>query len=65
MLRAGGKLSIVCPVSGGTEVSGICIFNAGVDETRKLMDDDPAVKANVLLYDTYSCRSFPGDSLPG
>ncbi|MFZ1082945.1 MAG: hypothetical protein WAO19_13585 [Candidatus Kryptoniota bacterium] len=64
LLRADGKLSIVCPVSGGRELAGIGIFNASVDETKKIMDDDPAVKEKILVYDVYSCRGFPGDSLP-
>jgi hypothetical protein len=63
-LRADGTLSIVCPVSGGSELAGIGIFNASLDETKKIMDDDPAVKAKILVYDAYPCRGFPGDSLP-
>jgi hypothetical protein len=29
------------------------------------MDEDPAVKAGVFVYEVHPCRSFPGDSLPG
>ncbi|MFL5734796.1 MAG: hypothetical protein ACJ78Q_16690 [Chloroflexia bacterium] len=65
VLRAEGLLSIVCPVSGGGEVSGIGIFNAAVEEVKKIMDEDPAVKAGVFVYDLYASRSFPGDCLPG
>lgn len=64
-LRADGLLSIVCPVSDGSDVSGIGIFNAGVDEVRKIMDEDPGVKAGMFVYDIHPCRSFPGDALPG
>ena len=64
-LRADGVLSIVCPVTDGTDVRGICIFNTSVEEARKIMDEDPGVKADVFVYEALACRSFPGDSLPG
>jgi len=63
-LRADGLLSIVCPISDGSDVSGIGIFNATVEETQKIMDDDPGVKAGVFVYEVHPCRSFPGSSLP-
>ena len=63
-LRADGVLSIVCPISDGSNVSGIGIFNAPVEEVKKIMDEDPAVQAGVLIYETHACRGFPGDSLP-
>ncbi len=62
-LRADGVLSIVCPISDGSNVSGIGIFNAPVEEVKKIMDEDPAVQAGVLIYETHACRGFPGDSL--
>ncbi len=63
-LRANGMLSIVCPVSDGSNVSGIGIFNAGVEEVIKIMDEDPGVQAGVFVYEVHATRSFPGDSLP-
>ena len=63
-LRADGVLSIVCPISDGSNVAGVGIFNANVEEVKKIMDEDPAVQAGVLVYEMYVCRSFPGDSLP-
>jgi hypothetical protein len=63
-LRADGVLSIVCPVTDGSNVSGIGIFNAGVEEVKKIMDEDPGVKAGVFVYVTHACRSFPGSCLP-
>ena len=44
--------------------SYIGIFNAPVEEVKKIMDEDPAVQAGVLIYETHACRGFPGDSLP-
>jgi hypothetical protein len=63
-LRADGVLSLVCPISDGSDVSGIGIFNAPAEEVKKIMDEDPAVKAGVFVYEVHVCRSFPGDSLP-
>lgn len=63
-LRADGLLSIVCPVSDGSEVCGIGIFNTTEAELKTIMDEDPGVKAGVFVYEIHPCRSFPGDSLP-
>ena len=63
-LRAEGLLSIVCPVRDDSDVNGVGIFNASVEETKKIMDDDPGVKAGVFVYEIHASRSFPGDSLP-
>lgn len=63
-LRADGVLSIVCPISDGSNISGVGIFNADVEEVKKIMEEDPAVKAGVLIYEIHACRSFPGSSLP-
>ena len=63
-LRADGKLSIVCPVTDKDQVRGIYIFNAGVDEVKKIMDEDPAVSMGALTYELHPCQGFPGDSLP-
>ena len=64
-LRNKGVLSIVCPVADASEVSGIGIFNAGTDQVRAIMDDDPGVREGVFVYEVHPCRSFPGDCLPG
>lgn len=63
-LRADGFLSIVCPVTVEANVNGLGIFSASLEETKKIMDRDPAVEAGVFIYELYPCRSFPGDSLP-
>ena len=63
-LRAEGVLPIVCPVNDGSDVSGIGIFTTSVEETRKIMDEDPGVQAGVFVYELHTCRSFPGASLP-
>lgn len=63
-LRAEGKLAIVCPIRGAKEIEGIGIFTTELEETRRMMDDDPGVKAGLFTYEAYPCRSFPGDCLP-
>ena len=63
-LRAEGKLAIVCPVTSASDICGIGIFNTEPDETKRIMDDDPGVKAGVFVYEVHACRSFPGDVLP-
>ncbi len=63
-LRADGRLSIACPVSDGSDVSGIGIFNANIDEVKRIMDEDPGVKEGVFVYEVHTTRSFPGDCLP-
>jgi hypothetical protein len=63
-LRAQGLLSIVSPVSDGSDLSGIGIFNANIDEVKSIMDEDPAVKEGGFVYGIHVCRSFPGDCLP-
>ena len=62
-LRADGLLSIVCPVLESNDVKGIGISNADINETKKIMDEDPGVIAGIFVYGLYNCRSFPGDSL--
>ena len=62
-LREEGVLSIVCPVRDGSEVSGIYIFNIGVEPARQIMDEDPGVKAGVFTYEVHECRGFPGQCL--
>src|SRR6266436_5360762 len=55
-LRADGLLSIVCPVTAETGVNGLGIFNASPEETRKIMDGDPAVQSGVFVYEVHPCR---------
>lgn len=63
-LRADGILSVVCPVTEETGLSGLCIFNTTVDESRRIMEEDPAVQAGIFVYEVHPCRGFPGDRLP-
>ncbi len=64
LLRACGLPPIVCPIADGGDLAGIGIFNADVDLLKSIMDQDPAVKEGILVYEAHPCRSFPGDCLP-
>ena len=63
-LRRDGLLPIVCPVTDGSEVSGVGIFNGSVKQIKKIMDEDPGVKEGFFAYEIHDCRSFPGACLP-
>lgn len=62
-MHEAGKLAVVLPVRDESEVVGLGIFDASVEETKALMDGDPGVRAGVFVYDVHASRSFPGDGL--
>ncbi|MCA2244126.1 MULTISPECIES: hypothetical protein [Mycobacterium] len=63
-LRDDGVLAVVLPVADESDVCGIGVFAASLDETAALMADDPGVAAGVFVYQVHACRGFPGDALP-
>jgi hypothetical protein len=63
-LKLEGILPVVCPGNDDSDFAGIAVFITGEDETRTIMDEDPAIKAGVLTYELHVARSFPGSSLP-
>ncbi len=44
-LRASGKISIICPVNDGTDVTGVSIFNTTLEEAKKIYDEDSGRKS--------------------
>ena len=64
-LRADGVLAIVCPIADNSGTVGFGIFNDSTEKVKEIMDEDPAVKEGVFVYEVHPCRSFPGDCLPG
>lgn len=64
-LRADGLLSVVFPIRGDSDKAGVGVFNASVEETKKIIEGDPAVVEGILNYEIHATRSFPGDGLPG
>ncbi|OBH80139.1 hypothetical protein A5682_16240 [Mycobacterium mantenii] len=63
-LRDDGVLAVVLPVSDESDICGIGVFAATVDETTAIMTDDPGVAAGVFTYQVHACRGFAGDKLP-
>lgn len=63
-LRHEGAMPIVLPVADGSEVCGVCVFNATAKEAAEIMEGDPGVRAGVFTYEVHPCAGFPGDALP-
>lgn len=63
-LNSEGVLAVVCPVNDGSEVSGLAVFAADLDETKRILDGDPGVQAGIFSYELHVCRGFPGNILP-
>ncbi|ORB86707.1 hypothetical protein B1987_26360 [Mycobacterium kansasii] len=63
-LRDDGVLAVVLPIADGSDVCGIGVFAATVDDTTVIMNDDPGVAAGIFTYQVHPCRGFPGDALP-
>ena len=63
-LRRDGLLSIVGPVvQDETDVAGVCVFSASLRRTKRIMNEDPAVRAGIFTYEAHLIESFPGDAL--
>ena len=63
-LKAEGLLPIVCPINDGSEVAGVGIFTTDEEHTKKILEEDPAIKMGVLIYEIHPTKTFPGSSLP-
>jgi len=63
-LADAGLLDVVLPVGDDSPLAGIGVFTTPPDETRTIMDDDPAVRAGIFTYEVHPVRGFPGASLP-
>ena len=59
LLRFRGLLPIVCPISDGSDLSGIGIFNANIEETKSIMEEDPGVKEGIFVYEAHPAAAFP------
>ncbi|MDQ6773820.1 MAG: hypothetical protein M3024_12670 [Candidatus Dormibacteraeota bacterium] len=63
-LRAAGLMPIVCPISDGSGLTGVGIFDADPDDVERIMSGDPGVKAGIFTFDIHPTRGFPGSALP-
>jgi uncharacterized protein YciI len=65
-LKKQGKVPIFGPFTDGAKIHGIFIFNSdNKEDVKKMMDQDPQVKAGYTSYEMYSYFGLPGDNLPG
>jgi hypothetical protein len=64
-LRKEGMLDLIIGLRDEGEIEGLEVFNTSVGETRRVMEDDPAVRAGVLTCEIHPAVSFPGDALSG
>lgn len=64
-LLKNGIVNIIIALRDEWEIEGLDIFNASIDETRRIMEEDPAVKAGVLTYEIHPVVTFTGDALSG
>lgn len=62
-LRDDGVLAVVLPTTDESDVCGVGVFAASVEDTTAIMDGDPGVAAEVFTYDVHPCLGFPGDAL--
>lgn len=63
-LREEGLLSVVLPIRDDGDKAGVGVFNADAEQTKKIIEGDPAVMEDILNYEIHATRSFPGDKLP-
>jgi hypothetical protein len=63
-LRRDGKMPIILRVTTDADIAGLGIFTTNEDETRAIMEEDPAVLAGLFTYDVLPVKGFPGDALP-
>jgi uncharacterized protein YndB with AHSA1/START domain len=59
-----GLLTVVLPVTDDTPVAGYGVFTTDLETIRRVMDEDPGVRAGIFGYELHPVRGFPGASLP-
>jgi YCII-related domain len=64
-LRAEGVMPIVGPVPDDSDLAGMAVLDAPLDRAAEIMDDDPAIREGIFVYELHPVLSFPGSALPG
>jgi uncharacterized protein YndB with AHSA1/START domain len=59
-----GLLTVVLPVIDDSAVAGYAVFTTDMETTRRVIDDDPGVRAGIFGYELHPVRGFPGATLP-
>ena len=62
-LRAAGMLRVVVRVTDDSDAAGIGIFALDEAETRRVIENDPAVAAGVFVAEYHPVLGFPDDGL--
>ena len=62
-LREAGWLRVVCRVQDDSPLAGIGVFDLDIEQTRTVMDSDPAVRAGLFVADLHPVLGFPADGL--
>ena len=57
-MHACGLLLVVCPISDGSGVTGVGIFDLSVEDSRRVMDADPGVRAGFFTYELHASGSI-------
>ena len=57
-LHLAGLLPVVCPIADGSGVAGVGIFAAEEAAVAEILEDDPAIRAGVLMYELHATRTF-------
>ena len=63
LFRKKGKFRIICPIRDDKDIAGIMVLSTDLEESKKILDEDPGVKAGIFRYELYATFSFPGDNL--
>jgi len=58
-LRRDGKLCVITPIADESDVSGVGIFATDLEETKRIYDEDPGVKAGILSTKFIRRAVFP------
>ena len=63
--REEGIMSLTMPVMDESNIAAVAVYNTtDKEEVRKLVENDPAVKAGVFNYEIVTGLGLPGDTLP-
>jgi len=64
-LYLAGLKRIICPIGDGSGITGVSVFDAGLDEVDQIMRQDPGVKAGLFTYELHATQTFPESTLAG
>ncbi len=51
-------LFLVCPISDGSDVRGVSIVHADVEEVHKIMDENLGIQSGIFAYEFMRVEVF-------